>query len=367
MNEQRIALIGCGTVGQGLLEILQQKKQTLSRHHGYHFKLVAISDFKLGSIYHPEGLNIDRVLHAIQSNHTLDTLADQHSIVGFNAIQTITETNANVICEATYTDIKTGGAAFDHHRTAFLHGKHVVTTNKGPIVVAWPELSQLAIKHGCFWGIEGTVISGTPVIKTIQAQLKGTEIKSISGIFNGTTNYMLSEMTNGTSYENALQKAQSLGYAEADPTADVEGFDVLAKVAILANVIFNTNLEVDQIPCQGITKLTGQDIIKAKEQGKVWKLIGQLSQSDEGIKGEVKTVCLEKDDPLASISGATNALMLDTDLLGKVTISGPGAGKKETGFALLSDLLALNELQQLHTKEQTDADKVSANGKSLSH
>lgn len=345
MKEQRIALIGCGTVGQGLLEILQQKSKLLADQHNYNFKLVAISDFKFGSIYNPDGLDISKVLEAIGDNNRLDALADKNSITGLDAIQTITQTNANVICEVTYTDIKTGGPALEHHRAAFENNKHVVTTNKGPVAVAWKELSQLAKQNNCFWGIEGTVIAGTPVIKLIQSELKGTAIKSVSGIFNGTTNYMLTEMANGISYEDVLKKAQDLGYAEADPTADVEGFDVLAKVKILANVVFNTNLTNDQIPRQGITNISNQDIQTAKDQGKVWKLLGLVHQTDDGVKGEVKAVCLDQNDPLAGVSGATNALTVDTDLLGKVTISGPGAGKAETGFALLSDLLALNELK----------------------
>ena len=347
MKKQRIAIIGFGTVGQGLLEILQSKRNHLKQSYGYDFDIVAISDQRFGSVYNEKGLDVSLVLEQAGKGENLELIADKLSAVtGFDALQTIRKTNANIICEATYTDIKTGGPALEHHKVAFELGKHVVTTNKGPVAVDYKNLKALADKNNCFWGIEGTVIAGTPVIKLIENELAGCQIKEVSGLLNGTTNYMLTEMANGCTYEAALDQAQKLGYAEANPTADVEGHDVLAKVVILTNVVMGTALKVDEVKCKGITNITVQDIEDAKKAGKTWKLIGRSAKTKNGIVAEVKPVCLDNSDPLAGISGATNAIAIDTDLLGKVAVSGPGAGKIETGFALVSDLLAINRLKQ---------------------
>jgi homoserine dehydrogenase len=342
---QKLAIIGFGTVGQGLLEILKNKKNKLKQENNYDYKVVAIADNRFGSVYNPNGLDIDLLLSQVAKGESLELIVDKLSAEkGLNPIDTITKTNADVICEATYTDIKTGGPALEHHRVAFENGKHLVTTNKGPVAVDYKNLKAIADKNKCFWGIEGTVIAGTPVIKLIQNELAGCEIKEVSGLFNGTTNYMLTEMANGCDYQSALDQAQKLGYAEADPTADVEGYDVLAKVVIMANVIMGAPLKTSDVKCEGITKITVQDIKDAQAQGKTWKLLGSVKKTDQGVAGEVKPVCLDNSDPLAGVSGATNAIAIDTDLLGKVAVSGPGAGKIETGFALVSDLLAINRL-----------------------
>ncbi|MDC0534759.1 homoserine dehydrogenase [Francisellaceae bacterium] len=342
---QKIAVVGFGTVGQGLLEILRNKRNKLKQENNYEFQIVAIADNRFGSVYNSNGLDIDLLLSQVAKGESLELIADKLSAEkGLNPIDTIVKTNADIICEATYTDIKTGGPALDHHRVAFENGKHLVTTNKGPVAVDYKNLKAIADKNKCFWGIEGTVIAGTPVIKLIQNELAGCEINEVSGLFNGTTNYMLTEMAKGCDYQSALDQAQKLGYAEADPTADVEGYDVLAKVVIMANVIMGAPLKTSEVKCEGITKITVQDIKDAQAQGKTWKLLGNVKKTDQGVVGEVKPVCLDNSDPLAGVSGATNAIAIDTDLLGKVAVSGPGAGKIETGFALLSDLLAINRL-----------------------
>ena len=158
----------------------------------------------------------------------------------------------------TVTNIETGEPALSHCREAFGAGAHVVTTNKGPVALAWRELSELAASQGLQFRFEGTVMSGTPVLSTATEALAGCEFVRIRGILNGTTNYILSEMEQGRPYAEALATAQELGYAEADPTADVEGFDVLAKVVILANVVMRAELGVEGVSREGITGLDAE-------------------------------------------------------------------------------------------------------------
>ena len=210
------------------------------------------------------------------------------------------------------------------------------------MALAWRELSELASSCGVQFRFEGTVMSGTPVLSTATEALAGCDFARIRGILNGTTNYILSEMEQGRPYQQSLSTAQELGYAEADPTADVEGYDVLAKVVILANVVMGAELGVDGVSREGITGLDAQEVSSAPAQGRRWKLIGQVERIDGQVTASVSPVALPLDDPLASVGGVTNAVTLETDLVGPVTIVGAGAGKEATGLSLLSDLMAIH-------------------------
>ena len=259
----------------------------------------------------------------------------------WNNLELIKKCNADVVCELTFTDLKTGGPAIEHCKAAFESKKHIVTSNKGPAALKYQEMKKLADDNGVSFQIEGTVVAGTPVINLAEGPLAGCEISKIRGILNGTTNYMLSEMEKGMSYDEVLKIAQELGYAEADPTGDVEGYDARGKVTILANVVMGAPLKIDDVSCEGITKITPADIQKAKEKNARWKLIGTVEKKDEKVIGSVAPEMIDLSHPLAGIMGATNALTFTTDLLGDVTIVGPGAGRIETGFSILTDLLKI--------------------------
>jgi homoserine dehydrogenase len=193
------------------------------------------------------------------------------------------------------------------------------------------------------YGFEGVVLAGTPALNLAMYTLAGNKIKGFKGILNGTTNYILTRMEAGMSYDKALKKAQELGYAEADPTGDVEGLDALGKVVILTNVVLGKNIGWEDVERRGITRITADDVKKAKAEGKRWKLIGSAEiQPDGSIKARVWPEKLPFSDPLAGVCEATNALTYYTDELGPVTIVGPGAGRRETGFSLLIDLLNIN-------------------------
>ena len=344
----KLAFIGFGVVGQGLAEILRDKKESLKQEEGFEAELVAISDLMKGSIYHPNGLDIDTALNVLKETGNLENYPYTSGLVtGWDSLTTIRETNADTIIEVSFTDVKTGQPAINHCKTAFENGKNVVMTNKGPVALAYKELSEIAQRHGVYWGFEGTVMSGTPALRMPAATLAGNSITEIRGILNGTTNYILTEMeTKGVPYEKALKQAQELGYAEADPTSDVEGYDARYKIVILANYVMKTPLTVEEVACEGISKITLQDIEEAKKEGKRWKLLAKARKEGDKVRASIAPEKVDLTDSLASITGATNAVTYETDLLGPVTLSGAGAGKVETGFSLLIDLITISREKQ---------------------
>lgn len=343
-GKTRIALIGFGTVGQGLCEILLSKKDYLKSKYNFEGEIVAISDVLKGAVYCKDGLDIQQCLDLVKSGKSLEEY-NNNCEKGWDSIRTIKETNADIICELAYTDVKTGEPAITHCKTAFANKKNIVTSNKGPAALQYSEMQKLAEKNNVKFMIEGTVMSGTPVLNLANGALAGCEITAIKGILNGTTNYMLSEMEKGMTFDAVLKKAQELGYAEADPTGDVEGFDAMAKVIILANVLMNARISATDVQREGITQITPQMIEDAKEENARWKLIGTIEKQEGGVKASVKPEKLPLTHPLANIMGATNALTFTTDLLGDVTIIGAGAGKIETGYSILTDILAIHHQQ----------------------
>jgi homoserine dehydrogenase len=339
----RLAFIGFGTVAQGLTEILLEKQDLLSKTYDFEWEVVAISDIMKGAVYDKNGLDMKKVLELMQQGKKLD--AYPSSVKGMDSLSTITDTNADTIVEVTFTDVKTGEPALTHINTALSAGKHVVSTNKGPVVKQVRELMKLADKNHVYYGFEGVVLAGTPVLNLAEYCLAGNTISGFKGILNGTTNYILTRMEEGMSYEDALQKAQQLGYAEADPTGDVEGLDALGKVVILTNVVLGKHIGWKDVKREGITAVTSEDIEQAKKQGKRWKLIGSATLKKDGtVEAKVEPVQLPLHDPLAGVNEAINALTFQTDELGPVTIVGPGAGKRETGFSLLIDLLNMSRM-----------------------
>ncbi len=333
----RLILIGFGTVGQGLAELLLAKKQELADTYGAQVQVTGISDMLKGSAYNPAGIDLEQAMAMVARGESLSSLSDGGS--DWDAPTMIAKAEADMMLEATYTDIKTGEPATSFVRAALERGLHVATTNKGPLALHYQELAQLAAAKGVHFLFEGTVMSGTPLLNLIRETLAGAEISEMQGILNGTTNYILTQMEGGMSYSDALTRAQELGYAEAVPDADVLGSDALAKVTILANVVFGGNLGPDDSPCQGITEITTADILRATEQDQRYKLIGRVWREDGAVRASVGPQLMALDHPLAAVGGAANAMTIHTDTLGEVTIVGTGAGRAETGFSLLNDLL----------------------------
>lgn len=340
--KRRLAILGFGTVGQGLAEILLRKRDTLKREYDAEFEVVAISDLVKGALYHPDGLDLGEVMNALEATGNFGAYPDVAGLVrGLDSLTTIRDTEADTIIEATFTNVLDGQPGLDHCREALGLGKNVVTTNKGPIALALGELRTIADKSGARLLYEGTVMSGTPVIRFAASALPGNHIESVRAILNGTSNYILTRMEEGLEFQDALVEAQRLGYAEADPTNDVDGFDAQYKVMILAQALFGAKIPRHDVSCTGIRAITRKDVNEARQKGGRYKLVASLKETPDGVQGRVQPEIVSETDPLSGVGGATNAISFCSDFLGDVTVIGAGAGRMETGYALLADCLSL--------------------------
>lgn len=341
MKTYDVILAGFGTVGQGLAELLVDQRARLEEEHGLRIRVVGISDLGRGSWVDAEGLDLADLLARAGRSESMLEDGDRRRFSG-SVLDMVRSVSADAFLEATYTDISTGEPATSFIRAALERGMDVATTNKGPIALAYAELSALARERGVQLRYEGTVMSGTPVFHTWEYGLRGTGVQEVSGILNGTTNFMLGRMEEGLDYETALSEAQALGYAEAVPDADVQGWDALAKITILANTVFGQSVGPGAFPCKGIDGLTREDLAAAAAQGERYKLIGRVGLDDQGqLSGSVAPERLPLTHPLAAVQGALNALSFQTDSVGTVTVVGPGAGRRETGYSLLADLITM--------------------------
>ncbi len=339
MKQVKIDVIGFGNVGQGLATILKDRGWEYAEQFGVQFQLMGIADALKGCVYDPRGLDVEQVLRKVESDGSLRGLEAEKS--GWDALTLIRESRADVVIELSYTNLTTGEPAATYITEALRMKKHVVTTNKGPVALHYERLERLAHENGVQIGVEGTVMSGTPAIRIGRELLVGAGIQRVQGILNGTTNYILTRMESGATYTEALTEAQALGYAEADPTGDVEGFDAAGKVVILARLLMGQSISMADVDRKGISHLTPSDIVSAHAAGERWKLIGSLVKENNRLAAKVQPTRISTAHPLAGVGGATNAITYTTDLLGDVTLIGPGAGRLATGYAVIEDLLAI--------------------------
>lgn len=345
MKHLRLSIVGFGVVGQGLAELLVSKRKLLLQHYDLDVKVVSIANARHGFLYREDGLHLPTMLELAEQKRPLTEHPGIHHWK--NALEGLQATGGDVLAEASWTNLHDAEPGMSHIRTALSQGMHVITANKGPVALAANELLALAQQHGVQLRMEATVMAGTPVLSTVREGMAGTRVRAIRGILNGTTNYILTAMATGRSYAEVLKEAQEQGYAEADPTADVEGYDVVAKALILASVVFGHTLKPDQVIRRGITAVTRDQVQQAVNEGKRVKLVASLQiVSDIGstpLEVRVEPAALPLSDPLAHVNGVMNAITLQTDTLSEVTVIGPGAGRLQTGQGLLADLLAVAE------------------------
>lgn len=233
--------------------------------------------------------------------------------------------------------------AFELLKTAIKNKKHIVTANKELLAKHGAELFDLANEYNVAILYEAAVAGGIPIIMPIKTTLKGNKFKKVAGILNGTTNYILTQMEEkGISYQECLKEAQELGYAEADPTGDVEGFDTMYKIATLANITFNKRIDVTKIHREGITNISAQDIKFADELGYKIKLIALAQDNDGQIDVRVHPMLVSKSRVISGINNALNAVLLEGFPVGQVMFTGPGAGEFPTASSVVGDILAID-------------------------
>jgi homoserine dehydrogenase len=344
MKHVRLALIGFGVVGQGFARLLSAKHNLLRQHYDLDMSLVSVANARHGLIYREDGLDIQTLLELADAGRSL---ADYPGVTHWEKpLDGLRTTHADVLVETTPTNLRDAQPGISHIRTALARGMHVVTANKGPAALAASELLELARQHHVQLRMEATVMAGTPVLSTIREGMAGAQVQAIRGILNGTTNYILSAMATGRNYAEVLADAQAQGYAETDPTADVEGYDTLAKTLILSALVFGRSLKPYEVARQGITSISKEQVLRAAEQGQRIKLIASLrllSDNDGkevSLEARVEPLALPLSDPLARVDGVMNAISIQADTLSEVTIIGPGAGGIQTGQGLLADVIA---------------------------
>jgi homoserine dehydrogenase len=341
MVQYNIALIGFGGVNRALAKLVAERNAQWQAELGFRLNIVAVTDLNLGSAVSANGIDASMLIETKFGKGGFARLSGG-SAEALNR-DVIHRAPADIVVEATYTNPEHGEPAVSHCRWALESGKHVVTTNKGPVALAAAELKALALRHQVAFEYEGSVMSGTPVIRMARTTLAGAGLTGFEGILNGTSNFVLGRMEAGLGFSEAVREAQALGFAEADPTADVEGHDVRLKVVILANELLGSALKPADVACQGISSLSASDIATAARDGRRWKLIGSATRGEDGrIEASVAPRCLPVDHPLAGTGGAINAVSFTTEMLGAVTVTGPGAGRTETAYALLSDIVAIH-------------------------
>ena len=314
-NSVKIALLGCGTVGAQVARILVEQRDDLAHRIGAAPELVGIV---VRDVDAPREEGVPRDLLTTDADATIAA--------------------ADVVVEVM------GG--IEPAKTLILKslqaGKAVVTANKAVVAEFGPELYEAADAAGADLYFEAAVAGAIPLVRPVRESLAGDRVQRILGIVNGTTNYVLDEMTTrGLDYEIALKQAQELGYAEADPTADVGGFDAAAKAAILASLAFHMRVRLDQVHCEGIESITAGDVIAARESNHVIKLLAIAERSEDGVTARVHPALVADSHPLAGVHGAFNAVFVEAESAGELMFYGQGAGGAPTASAVLGDIVSV--------------------------
>lgn len=307
-----VAVLGYGTVGSGVVEVIEKNKEEINKKSGEELNIKYILDLRdfPGDPYE------NKVVHDVEV--------------------ILNDPEVNVICETM------GGInpAYDFSKRALAGGKSVCTSNKELVATHGPELLRLARENKCNYLFEASVGGGIPIIRPINYSLTAEKIDAITGILNGTTNYILSKMAaEGADFEDVLKEAQEKGYAERNPEADVEGYDACRKIAILSSLMTGKNVKYEDIYTEGITKITATDFIYAKALGRSIKLLALSRESGEGFYAMVAPFMIPMEHPLYSVNDVFNAVFVHGNMLGDSMYYGRGAGKLPTASAVVSDVV----------------------------
>lgn len=308
----KIAVLGYGTVGSGVVEVIEKNKDMVNKKAGEELSIKYILDLRdfPGDPYE------NKVVH------------DYQTIVNDPEIQIICETMGGT------------GAAYEFTKQALQVGKSVCTSNKELVAAQGPELLTMAKEHKCNYLFEASVGGGIPIIRPLNYSLTAEKIESITGILNGTTNYILSKMEKeGADFDTVLKRAQEKGYAERNPEADVEGYDACRKIAILSSLMLGENVDYRKVYTEGITKITATDFAYAKEMDMSIKLLAMSKEVGDETLAMVAPFMISADHPLHMVNGVFNAVFVHGNMLGDSMYYGKGAGKLPTASAVVSDVI----------------------------
>ncbi len=336
----RIVLVGFGNVGREFARLLLERRPELRRERGLEAAVVAILTGQHGRVENAKGIDLRKALRLVVAGRPLTSCgrAVRESTPTF-----LRRVRADVVIEVTPLRIAADQVALDHIVAALSSGKHVITANKGPVVYHYRRLRALARRQGVGFRYEGTVMDGAPVFNLFQETLRGAHVESFEGILNSTSNFILSEIEAGRTYEDGIEAARRIGFLEADPTMDLEGWDATAKACLLANVLMGGRLRPETVPRQGIAGISAARVQEARALGRRVKQVARGWKEGGEVRASVTVEDLPLEHPLASIDGTSNALLARTDMLKEILVSERNPGLRQTAFALYSDLIAIHE------------------------
>lgn len=321
----KIGLVGTGTVGGGCLDIINDHKQDFLRHFGIDIELVRVCS---------------RDPKQAEAHGLKDIFTDDYRDI-------INDPDIDIVVEL----IGGTGIAKNVIVEALQAGKHVVTANKAIMATSGEEIMNLAAENDLEIAFEASVGGGIPIIDPLKHSLIANRVDSIMGIVNGTTNYMLTRMDeDNMSYDDVLKEAQARGFAEADPTADVDGLDAAAKIAILASIAFNSRVTMDQVFTEGIRRISPVDLAMAHDSGYVVKLVAHARRTDAGVDVRVHPTMISEKHQLATVNGVFNAIFVEGDAVGQTMFFGEGAGAGPAASAVMGDVLEVARHIQMGIK-----------------
>ena len=323
-------------VGQSFVKLLVSHSTDLYNVYGIKPKVVACAD-NGGIVTCDQGLNLDRLLHVKKKKKSVAQYGPRGSTL--EIVDVIENIDAEVVIELTPTNITDGEPGKNHIITAMKSGKNVITVNKGPLALEFPSLIELAEYNRIAFKFSGTVGGGTPILEYAKRCLRGDRIISFEGILNGTTNYILSKMYEGLNFSQALRDASEKGYAEKDPTLDIEGYDAVAKLVIASNFVMNLKSTINDVRRTGIRDVQASEVVNERKKGNAIKLIA----SCDGKKLIVAPKPVSTKDPIC-VDGILNAITFTCQHSGQQTIIGKGAGGMETASSILRDLIDIRSI-----------------------
>lgn len=336
----RLAIIGYGGVGKAFLELLFDKKEELLRE-GIKAKVNYIISSS-GGVYDSRGINIEEFIQYSNENKDINNypIGGSKTLTFDNILD---NKDVDILIEMTPTNLKDGEPGMTHILKSLENKINVITANKGPILLSYKRLKNMAIKNNVQLGIGCTTGGALPTINSGIFDMAGAKINSIEGVLNGTTNFIINEMeTNNLEYSEALKKAQQIGIAETDPTLDVEGWDTATKLLILTNVLMNEDKTMNDIKVEGITLTSLCDIQEALKENMKYKLIGRTTREEGNLKIVVKMEKVGLDNVLYSIDGKNKAVKYTSDTLGDLTIIGGASGVVPAAASILRDMINIH-------------------------
>jgi len=339
--ELKLAFIGFGNVARAFARILTDRKSPFNRDFDLSWKTTAIATARHGCITSADEIELMRAVNCVESGDNLSEVGG--SIPANDPTSVVQNCDADVLFETTPLNISDGGPAVTYIRTALSRGINVITANKGPVAFAYSELKELAEQHGANFRFEGVVMDGAPVFNLVEKCLPGTRVVGFAGVLNSTTNLVLTEMEKGRSFEDALVEAQRRGIAEANADHDIDGWDAAVKAVALANVLMDCDARPADVDRKGIREVTADSLVAAKASGRSVRLVSRGRREGTDVRLTVALEIVPLASTLGGVRGTSNALIIETDLMGELAIVETDPGVDQTAYALLSDLIVVHE------------------------